>query len=271
MVCTLFGYFPSINKMASQHLDSYLHSSLAHPVLRAWAAVPNTLSSVSLMYPLFITSDANGIEAIAAMPGVFRYGVNRLKEALDPLVKKGLRSVILFGVPREEHAVKDPIGSAADDAQGPAILAIRLLRKLYPSLLVACDVCLCPYTSHGHCGVLNADGTINNPASIQRLADISVKYAQAGCQVIAPIDMMDSCIGAIKKALHEAGLAGNVAVMAYSAKFASGFYGPFRDAACSAPTSGDRKCYQLPPMSRGLARRALVGFLIKLIPFAPLY
>ncbi|KAI8607845.1 delta-aminolevulinic acid dehydratase [Chytriomyces sp. MP71] len=137
--------------MVPRHLGSYLHSSLAHPVLRAWASVPNTLSPVSLMYPLFITSDANGIEAIAAMPGVFRYGVNRLKEALDPLVKEGLRSVILFGVPRDEHAVKDPTGSAAEDAQGPVILAIRLLRKLYPLLLVACDVCLCPYLAWPLC------------------------------------------------------------------------------------------------------------------------
>ncbi|KAI8836906.1 aminolevulinate dehydratase [Chytriomyces cf. hyalinus JEL632] len=239
-------------------LDSFLHSSVSHPVLRAWAAVPNTLSATSLMYPLFITSDRDGKEEIAAMPGVFRFGVNRLKEALDPLIKNGLRSVILFGVPREEHAVKDDAGSAAEDPSGPVILAIQLLRSLYPSLLVACDVCLCPYTSHGHCGVLNADGTINNPASIKRLAEISVQYARAGCHVIAPSDMMDCRIGAIKEGLHEAGLAGNVAVMAYSAKFASGFYGPFRDAACSAPAAGDRKRYQLPPASRGLARRAVI-------------
>ncbi|KAJ3090618.1 hypothetical protein HK100_007386, partial [Physocladia obscura] len=151
----------------------------------------------------------------------------------------------------------DAIGTPADAIDGPVIAAIRLLRETFPSLLIACDVCLCPYTDHGHCGILNPDGTIDNQKSIKRLAEVSLKYAQAGCHVIAPSDMMDSRIGAIKEILHANGLGGNVAVMAYSAKFASVFYGPFRDAACSAPAAGDRKRYQLPPNSRGLARRAI--------------
>ncbi|KAI9341131.1 hypothetical protein BDR26DRAFT_802352 [Obelidium mucronatum] len=243
----------------SQHkpnLNQFLHSSIAHPTLRQWSLIHNSLSASSLVLPVFVTSDPNGVEPIAAMPGVARYGVNKLKGFLGPLVAKGLQTVILFGVPREQDAKKDTTATAADAPDGPVIAAIKLLRASFPTLLVACDVCLCPYTSHGHCGILNADGTINNPKSIQRLAQIALKYAQAGCQVIAPSDMMDGRIGAIKEALHAAGLAGNVSVMAYSAKFASGFYGPFRDAACSAPAAGDRKRYQLPPNSRGLARRA---------------
>ncbi|KAJ1560728.1 hypothetical protein HK096_007449, partial [Nowakowskiella sp. JEL0078] len=144
----------------------------------------------------------------------------------------------------------------ADDEDGPVIRAIELFRKEFPNVLVACDLCLCAYTDHGHCGLIHKDGTIDNVASITRLAQVAVNYAKAGCQVIAPSDMMDGRIGAIKQALLENGLSNTVAVMSYSAKFASVFYGPFRDAACSAPSSGDRKNYQLPPISRGLARRA---------------
>ncbi|KAJ3063683.1 hypothetical protein HDU98_000522 [Podochytrium sp. JEL0797] len=234
-------------------LNQFLHSSLSHPVLREWALNSNTLSASSLVYPVFITSEADAIEPIAAMPGVARYGVNRLAEMLRPLVDQGLQTVLLFGVPRDG---KDELATSADSPEGPVIKAITLLRTTFPSLLIACDVCLCPYTSHGHCGVLRPDGTINNPESISRLAQISLAYAQAGCHVIAPSDMMDGRIGAIKETLHANGLAGSVSVMAYSAKFASGFYGPFRDAACSAPAAGDRKRYQLPPLARGLARRA---------------
>ncbi|ORY36646.1 delta-aminolevulinic acid dehydratase [Rhizoclosmatium globosum] len=193
------------------------------------------------------------------MPGVSRFGVNRLAAFLSPLVLNGLKSVLLFGVPNDndnDGIKKDASASAADDDSGPVISAIKLIRTCFPDLLVACDVCLCPYSDHGHCGVLNQDGSINNPLSIARLAQISLKYAQAGCHVIAPSDMMDGRIGAIKDILRLNGLNGNVAVLAYSAKFASGFYGPFRDAACSSPASGDRKRYQLPPNSRALARRA---------------
>lgn len=132
-----------------------------------------------------------------------------------------------------------------------------MLRQWFPDLLIAADVCLCPYTCHGHCGILYEDGTLNNEASIARLAEISVSYAKAGCQIIAPSDMMDGRIGAIKKALAETGYGSKVSVMSYSAKFASSFYGPFRDAAKSAPSFGDRRCYQLPPGSSGLAERAV--------------
>nr|KAG5710502.1 hypothetical protein BaRGS_013148 [Batillaria attramentaria] len=160
------------------------------------------------------------------MPGICRYGVNRLREALSPLVDKGLKSVLIFGVPGKVE--KDNRGSAADDESGPVIQAVKKLRALFPGLLIACDVCLCPYTSHGHCGVFRDNGTLDNEASIERLAEVAVAYAKAGCQVIAPSDMMDGRIGAIKKGLFKNDMPNTVSVMSYSAKFASSFYGPFR-------------------------------------------
>ncbi|PVD22240.1 hypothetical protein C0Q70_18048 [Pomacea canaliculata] len=189
------------------------------------------------------------------MPGIRRYGINRLKEAVAPLIAKGLKSVLIFGVPGKVE--KDGKGSAADDEDGPVIKSVKKLHEWFPGLLIACDVCLCPYTDHGHCGILRENGTIDNEASIQRLAEVAVAYAKAGCQVIAPSDMMDGRIGAIKKALFKNDMGNTVSVMSYSAKFASSFYGPFRDAAKSAPAFGDRRCYQLPPGSIGLAERAV--------------
>ncbi|KAK8750227.1 hypothetical protein OTU49_015324 [Cherax quadricarinatus] len=151
---------------------------------------------------------------------------------------------------------KDERGSSADAANTPVIVAVKLLRQAFPDLLVACDVCLCAYTTHGHCGILKEDGTIDNTLSIKRLAEQATAYAKAGAQIIAPSDMMDGRVGAIKASLHDAGLANRVSVLSYAVKFASSFYGPFRDAAKSAPAFGDRKCYQLPPGSSGLAARA---------------
>jgi porphobilinogen synthase len=149
----------------------------------------------------------------------------------------------------------------ADSEQGPTISAIKMIRSEFPHLQVACDVCMCPFTNHGHCGIVNTDGTMHNTKSTARLAEIALAYAQAGAHIVAPSDMMDGRIGAIKRALVQADLSHRVAVMSYSAKFASAFYGPFRDAAQSSFTFGDRKCYQLPPGSRGLARRALVNII----------
>ncbi|XP_005093063.1 delta-aminolevulinic acid dehydratase [Aplysia californica] len=231
-----------------------LHSGYHHPALRAWQSQSATISPDNLMYPLFIVDDPDAVQPITSMPGQSRFGVNKLVEALEPLVNKGLKSVLLFGVP--EKLEKDERGSGADAADTPVIVAVQKLRQAFPDLLVACDVCLCPYASHGHCGYLRPDGTIDNEPSIERLGQIAVAYAKAGCQVIAPSDMMDGRIGAIKKALFLSGFSNRVSVMSYSAKFASSFYGPFRDAAKSAPTFGDRKCYQLPPGAIGLAERA---------------
>ncbi|CAM9269425.1 unnamed protein product, partial [Lampetra planeri] len=231
-----------------------------HAVLRRWQGNGAAFSADNLVYPLFVTDDADGLEPIASLPGLARYGVNRLGPVLEPLVTNGLKAVLIFGVPAKLPKVTAwvrGLGLAADCPACPAILAARALRALFPGLLVACDVCLCPYTSHGHCGILRADGTLDNEASCQRLAEVALAYAKAGCQVIAPSDMMDGRIGAIKRILIDNGMANQVSIMSYSAKFASCFYGPFRDAAKSAPAFGDRKCYQLPPGARGLALRAV--------------
>ncbi|KAM9325191.1 delta-aminolevulinic acid dehydratase [Gastrophryne carolinensis] len=236
-------------------VSSLLHSGYFHPTLRAWQTAATTLHAHNFMYPIFITDDPNGLELIASLPGQARYGVNKLEGLLRPLVEDGLKSVLIFGVP--SRVTKDDLGSAADADDTPAILAIRKIRSLFPDLVVACDVCLCPYTSHGHCGILREDGTLQNEASCQRLAEVAVAYARAGCHIVAPSDMMDGRIGAIKKALISNDMGNKVSVLSYSAKFASCFYGPFRDAAQSKPAFGDRKCYQLPPGARGLASRAV--------------
>lgn len=234
---------------------SILHGGYHTAVSRSWQA-ERTLNKSMLMYPLFITDDPEAFEPIASLPDQHRIGINKLKGFIEPLYKKGLRSVILFGVPLKE-GVKDATGSKADDPEGPTILAVKLLRSSFPELFVACDVCLCEYTSHGHCGILREDGTLENTKSIQRLADVAVAYAKAGAQCVAPSDMMDGRIGAIKQGLMDAGLAHKVMLISYAAKFAGAFYGPFREAANSAPAFGDRRCYQLPPNARGLARRAI--------------
>ncbi|KFH63174.1 porphobilinogen synthase [Podila verticillata NRRL 6337] len=206
---------------------SLLHAGYHHPLHRTWqAGLP--ITSEMLMYPIFVTDNDNVEEKIDTLPGQSRWGINLLVDFLTPLVANGLKSVIIFGVPA--NIEKDAVGSAADDPNTPAIRALKVLSKAFPSLLLACD----------------------------RLADISLAYARAGCQMISPSDMMDGRIKAIKDALVEEGIAHKVSLMSYSAKFASGFYGPFRDACHSTPGSGDRKCYQLPPQARGLARRALV-------------
>ncbi|ORZ30713.1 hypothetical protein BCR44DRAFT_35171 [Catenaria anguillulae PL171] len=243
-----------------QSLPVRLHPSNQHPTLRAWTQSHPQLSAAALMYPVFVTDDPNpdAVEPIPTLPGQSRFAApNALIAHLTPLVALGLQSVILFGVP--SRIPKDNHGSAALDPNTPVVLALRALRKHFPQLLLAVDVCLCPYTDHGHCGILTNYDTqaLDNDASIAQLANIAVHYAQAGAHIIAPSDMMDNRILAIKRALNNHKLS-NVAVMAYSAKFASVFYGPFRDAAKSAPGMGDRKCYQLPPGSRKLARRAIV-------------
>ncbi|XP_063614144.1 delta-aminolevulinic acid dehydratase-like isoform X1 [Penaeus indicus] len=231
-----------------------LHSGYFSPTLRQWQTSNTEIHPWNLMYPIFIVDDADAEQPVASLPGVSRYGVNKLVAAVKPLVELGLSSVLLFGVP--SNMPKDERGSSADSPNTPVILAVKLLRDNFPDLLVACDVCLCAYTSHGHCGILKADGSIDNTPSIKRLAEQATAYAKAGAQIIAPSDMMDGRVGAIKASLKEAGLASKVSVLSYAAKFASSFYGPFRDAAKSAPASGDRKCYQLPPGSSGLALRA---------------
>jgi porphobilinogen synthase len=163
---------------------------------------------------------------------------------------------MLFGVPIAE-GVKDIYGTAADDPKGPVISAIRLLRKHFRDLFICADVCLCEYTSHGHCGILRDDGGLNNVQSVERISDVAIAYAKAGAHCVAPSDMNDGRIRAIKLKLIEEGIAHQTVLMSYAAKFSGCLYGPFRDAAGSCPSFGDRKCYQLPPGGRGLARRAI--------------
>lgn len=210
-----------------------------------------------LIYPLFITDNPNEVTPIPSLPNQNRLGLNKLVSFLTPLVQKGLRSVILFGVPLAPTA-KDALGTAADDPEGPVIQAIQLIRRSFPQLFIVADVCLCEYTSHGHCGILRDDGSLNNAMSVERISDVAMAYAHAGAHCVAPSDMNDGRIRAIKLKLIEAGLSHQVNLMSYAAKFSGALYGPFRDAAGSCPSFGDRKCYQLPPGGRGLARRAIV-------------
>ena len=210
-----------------------------------------------LIYPLFITDNPDEETPIPSLPNQCRRGLNRLVPFLTPLVRKGLRSVILFGVPLNPSA-KDPLGTAADDPSGPVIQAIRLLRAQFPNLYITVDVCLCEYTSHGHCGILCEDGSLNNTQSVERISDVALAYAMAGAHCVAPSDMNDGRVRAIKLKLIEAGVSHQVLLMSYAAKFSGSLYGPFRDAAGSTPSFGDRKCYQLPPVGRGLARRAIL-------------
>lgn len=195
-----------------------------------------------LIYPLFITDNPDEETVIPSLPNQHRRGLNRVIPHLEPLIAKGLRSVILFGVPLHPSA-KDSLGTSADDPKGPVIAAIRLLRKRFPSLFICADVCLCEYTSHGHCGILRDDGSLNNALSVDRISDVALAYAEAGCHCVAPSDMNDGRIRAIKLKLIEAGIAHKTVLMSYSAKFSGCLYGPFRDAAGSAPSFGDRRCY----------------------------
>jgi porphobilinogen synthase len=236
-----------------------LHAGYSSKLLQEWQSEGcMSIAKSSLVYPLFIVENDDSKQAISAMPSQYRWGVNRLREALDEPVKNGLRSVLLFGV-IDDETKKDSLASQADKLDSPVIRAIKFLKSTYPELIVITDLCLCAYTNHGHCGILNDDAnrSINNEASIIRLGEIALSFAQAGADVIAPSDMMDGRIFQIKEVLRKHNLSGTVSVMSYSAKFASCFYGPFRDAAHSGMSFGDRSLYQLPIGSRSLALRAV--------------
>lgn len=237
-------------------ISSVLQGGYNHPLLRAWQH-ERQLQKNMLIFPLFISDDPEEETPIPSLPNISRFGVKKLIPYVAGLVKKGLSSVILFGVILNE-STKDDEGTAADDPDGPVIQAIKALKENFPDLYVMCDVCLCEYTSHGHCGVLYEDGTINTQLSVRRISAVAVNYAKAGADSVAPSDMVDGRIKAIKQGLIDAGLANKVFLMSYAAKFSGNLYGPFRDAAGSCPSAGDRKCYQLPSGGAGLARRALV-------------
>ena len=194
-----------------------------------------------LIYPVFVIAGENICNPVESMPGIYQYSLDRIGEELDRVVEAGIKAVLVFGIP--DH--KDEVGSGAYDEHGIVQEAIRLMKKEYPDLLVIADVCLCEYTSHGHCGLIR-DGEILNDETLPLLAKAAVTYAQAGADIIAPSDMMDKRVAVIREALDENGFI-NIPILSYSAKFASGYYGPFRDAAHSAPGFGDRKTYQMDP------------------------
>lgn len=197
------------------------------------------VSKQSLIYPLFVIDGKGIMEEISTMEGQFRYSVDKLPLIMDRLVSAGVEKVMLFGIP----ALKDTCGSQAFDDEGIVQRAIRLIRKDYPSVYIVTDVCMCEYTSHGHCGILCGEN-VDNDKTLEYLNKIAVSHALAGAHMVAPSDMMDGRIGSMREALDEAGFL-NVPIMAYSAKYASAFYGPFREAAGSAPSFGDRKSYQM--------------------------
>ena len=207
------------------------------------------LTPAHLVAPLFVEEGLDGRAPIASMPGQARLGMAALVEEARALRNAGVPAVLLFGIP----ARKDERGSGAFDDDGVVQQAARRLKDALPDLLVIGDVCLCEYTSHGHCGVLDADGAVDNDASLTPLADVAVSLAAAGCDVVAPSDMMDGRVAAIREALDGSGLA-ETAILSYAAKFASAFYGPFREAADSAPAFGDRRGYQLDPANARMAR-----------------
>ena len=207
------------------------------------------LDAGRLVLPLFVSSGSEGREPIAAMPGVDRLSIGQAVAEAGEAAALGLPGVLLFGVP--EH--KDEEGSGAWDEEGVVQLATRAIKEAHPDLLVITDVCLCEYTSHGHCGVLRDDGQVDNDASVELLARTAVSHARAGADIVAPSDMMDGRVGAIRAELDADGHT-DVPIIAYSAKFASAFYGPFREAAGSTPAFGDRRGYQMDP---GNGREAL--------------
>uniref|UniRef100_A0A1B6LQK7 porphobilinogen synthase n=1 Tax=Graphocephala atropunctata TaxID=36148 RepID=A0A1B6LQK7_9HEMI len=178
-----------------------LHSSIFHPLLRKWQSV-QSITSDNIMYPVFVVDVDDAKLEVDSMPGVYKYGKNIVVSELKPLVNNGLKSVLLFGVITQ--IPKNSYGNCADSKDNPVIKVIPLLRSSFPELVIACDVCLCPYTIHGHCGILRDDGTINNELSIKRIAEIAVSYAKAGCHIVAPSDMMDGRVLAIKNGLREA-------------------------------------------------------------------
>jgi porphobilinogen synthase len=201
------------------------------------------LAADDFIYPLFVTAEAGIVRPIGSMPGHAQWSVDRVAAEIEEVVTLGVPAVLLFGLP----AHKDATGSGASDPTGPVPRAITAIKRQAPHLVVMADVCLCEYTEHGHCGVVrDTSGIVENDATLPLLAQAAVAYADAGADVVAPSAMMDGQVAAIRAALDGAGHE-QVAILAYAAKFASAFYGPFREAAGSAPQFGDRRAYQMDP------------------------
>ena len=232
---------------AIQH-DKHTHLSLRHRPrrLRRSAAIRSLvretrLSADMFIYPLFVCSGEGQRREVGSMPGVFQLSVDEAVREAAAARAEGVRGVLLFGLPDE----KDSIGSAAYDPEAPVQSAVRAIKREVADLLVVTDVCLCEYTSHGHCGILVED-EITNDTTVEQLARAALSHAAAGADIVAPSDMMDGRIGRIRDVLDDAGRT-DVAIMSYAAKYCSAFYGPFRDAAGSAPSFGDRRSHQMDP------------------------
>ena len=219
--------------------------------MRAMVA-ENVVRPVDLIMPYFVVEhdDPNFEKPIGSMPGQSQLSVKRLLEEVGKDIEAGLTSCLLFGIPKH----KDPQGSQAWAESGIVQVATRELKKAYPDLIVITDLCLCEYTSHGHCGLLTPSGEVQNDPTLKLLADTAVAQAKAGADIVAPSDMMDGRVAAIRAALDEAGFS-NIPILSYAVKYASAYYGPFRDAAESTPQSGDRKSYQMDPANGREAMR----------------
>lgn len=195
----------------------------------------------NMVYPLFVVEGSGVKQEIASMPGVFRFSVDKLQREVEEVTGLGIPAVILFGIPEN----KDDVGTEAYSRDGIVQQAIRAIKKTVPELLVITDVCLCEYTSHGHCGVI-VNGDVDNDQTLPLLARTAISHAEAGADIIAPSDMMDGRVRAIRQALDDKGFQ-NTPILSYAVKYASAFYGPFRDAAQSVPQFGDRRSYQMDP------------------------
>lgn len=207
-----------------------------------------TLSVDDFIYPLFIVEGKNIKEEIKSMPGIFRYSLDRVLDEVKASLDLGLKAFLLFGIP----AKKDEAGTSAYAREGIIQRAVKTLKDRFPQAVIITDVCMCEYTSHGHCGIIKG-GEVDNDLTLEQLARIAVSHARAGADWVAPSDMMDGRVGRIREALDEAGFS-QVVIMSYAVKYCSSFYGPFREAAESAPQFGDRRSYQMDPAN---AREAL--------------
>ena len=218
------------------------------PALRAMIRETD-LSAAHLIQPMFVVAGEGVREEVPSMPGVDRFSISGLVEAAGGVAEAGVPAVLLFGIP----AAKDEAGTGAYDEEGVVQLAVRALKEAHPDLLVFTDVCLCEYTSHGHCGFVR-DGEVHNDISVELISKTALSHAEAGADAVAPSDMMDGRVGSIRHQLDEEGHS-DVPIIAYSAKYASAFYGPFRDAAESTPQTGDRRGYQMDPANAAEAIR----------------
>jgi porphobilinogen synthase len=204
----------------------------------------NHLRVEDFIYPLFIIEGENIKNEVKSMPGVFQLSLDNLLSEIEEIVSLGIKSILLFGVPNE----KDELGQGAYHDHGIVQKATRIVKEKYPNMIVVADTCLCEFTSHGHCGVIEGEKVLNDP-SLQLLVQTAVSQAKAGADIIAPSNMMDGFVVAIRKGLDDAGFH-DIPIMSYAVKYASSFYGPFRDAADSTPQFGDRKAYQMDPANR---------------------